>query len=229
MSNEIDGLLKFVRRLFEACPRHDERRAEIGRPMYLPLAHMPYRNEACDSLHPELKVLFFCLISKKSSPEVLILGDSHSNQYYKSFSRKLPDMSVMNLWTQRCLPFSSATYMSSNDCEPKIAAALKFATETSSIKTIYLAGYWSSLASGGFAVENENYRLPRPLTDKDANTFVDAGKKFLSEIVKSGKEIIFINDAPDLNFNIRSCFDSRPLVIGKKQIRDIYGISRTDY
>ncbi|VVP59442.1 hypothetical protein PS903_05949 [Pseudomonas fluorescens] len=191
--------------------------------------HMPYRNETCDSLHSELKSLFFCLISKKSPPEVLILGDSHSNQYYKSLSRKLPNMSVMNLGIQRCLPFSSATYMSTNNCEPKIAAAIKFAIEAPSIKTIYVAGYWSSLASGGFAVENENYRQPRPLTDKDASSFVEAGKKFLSIMANSGKEIIFINDVPDLNFNVRSCFDSRPLVIEKKKIRDKCGISRSIY
>ncbi|MGY2185517.1 O-acetyltransferase OatA [compost metagenome] len=191
--------------------------------------HMPYRNEACDSSHPELKQLFFCLISKKTPPEVLILGDSHSNQYYKSLSRKLPDISVMNLGTQRCLPFSSATYMYTNNCEPKIEAALKFATETPSIKTIYLAGYWSSLASGGFAVENENYRQPRALTEKDASTFIKAGDKFLSTLAKSGKQIILINDAPDLDFNIRTCFDSRPLVLEKKKPREICGIDRNDY
>ena len=90
--------------------------------------------------------------------------------------------------------------MSTNNCEPKIAAAIKFEIEAPSIKTIYLAGYWSSLASGGFAVENENYRQPRPLTDKDASSFAEAGKKFLSIMANSGKETIFINDAPDLNF-----------------------------
>ncbi|MBV7478179.1 acyltransferase family protein [Pseudomonas sp. PDM31] len=191
--------------------------------------HMPYRNEACDSLYPELKTLFFCLISKESPPEVVILGDSHSNQYYKSLAHKLPNMSVMNLGTLRCLPFSSATYASANNCEPKVAAALKFAIETPSIKTIYLAGYWGALASGGFAIENENFRQPRPLTDNDARTFIEAGKKFLSEITKSGKEIIFINDTPDLNFNIRSCFDSRPLTIKQKEVRETCGISRSEY
>jgi len=191
--------------------------------------HMPYRNEACDTSHPELKVLFFCLISKQSPPEVLILGDSHSNQYYKSLARKLPDTSVMNLGTQRCLPFSSATHRVTNDCAPKIAAALTFVTETTSIKTIYLAGYWSSLASGGFVVENENYRQPRTLTDKDASSFVDAGEKFLAELAKSGKEIIFLNDAPDLDFNIRTCFDSRPLVLGQKKIREVCGISSSGF
>jgi hypothetical protein len=65
--------------------------------------------------------------------------------------------------------------------------------------------------------------------DKDARTFVDAGIKFLSEIVKSGKNIILINDAPDLDFNIRSCFDSRPLVINNRKIRDVCGINRSHY
>jgi peptidoglycan/LPS O-acetylase OafA/YrhL len=191
--------------------------------------HMPYRNEACDNLYPELKGYFFCLVSKDYAPEILIMGDSHSNQYYKSLARKLPDKSVMNLGAQSCIPFSSVTHMSASGCENNLIVALKFAAETSSIKTVYLAGYWSYLASGGFGIYNENYRLPRALTDKEADSFVEVGRKVLAELVRSGKEIIFLSDNPDLEFNVRSCFEYRPLVIGGNKVREVCGMSRVDY
>lgn len=194
-----------------------------------PYPHMPYRNENCDKQRPEFKDFFFCLISKDSPPDVLILGDSHSNQYYKSFASSLPDFSVMNLGSQSCLPFSSFTHMSANSCEEKLLLALNFATESSSIKTIYISGYWSYLASGGFKIDNENFRLPRQLTARESEFFVEAGRSVLSKLVGSGKTIVFIGDNPDLDFNIRSCFDSRPLVFGSKKVRDICGMSRVDY
>lgn len=194
-----------------------------------PYPHIPFHNDSCDSMFPGFKEYGACLISKNISPEILILGDSHSQQYFKSFSRKLPDMSVMNLAHGGCLPFSSVTHLTPEDCDVKFSAALRFAAETPSIKAIYLVGYWGYLASGGFGIDNENYRLPRRLTDKDASAFFDKGSKFLSVLVSSGKEIIFVGDTPDLDFNIRSCFDSRPLVFGHKNVREFCGVTRAEF
>jgi peptidoglycan/LPS O-acetylase OafA/YrhL len=194
-----------------------------------PYPHEPFHNKLCDELYPAFKKFNFCLLSKNISPEILILGDSHSNHYYKSFVKNIPTDSIMNLGLWSCLPFSSGTHFSSNGCESNFNAALKFATETSSIKTIYLAGYWSYLASGGFGINNVDYRLPRNLSEEDKISFIKNADLLLSALVKSHKNIIFMEDIPDLGFNIKSCYDTRPLRITNKNIKMECGISRIDY
>ena len=190
--------------------------------------HAQSHNKLCDDLYPEFKNFSACLLSNNISPNILIFGDSHSNQYYKSFVKNMPTSSVMNLGQWSCLPFSSVTHFSSNGCESKFNAALKFAIETPSIKTIYLAGYWSYLASGGFGVNDGNYRLPRKLSEEDKKSFIKNSDLLLSALSKSDKKIIFMLDIPDLDFNIKSCYD-RPLRITNKNIRMKCGISRIEY
>ncbi|MDA9093856.1 acyltransferase [Methylophilaceae bacterium] len=170
----------------------------------------PFTNELCAKRYPLFRSFNACLISKNESPEILIIGDSHSQHYFKSTSSALIDKSVMNLGAWSCLPFASKKYTSFDNCSEKIDAAVKFATGTDSIKVIILSGYWSYLSSGGFNIQNQNYRLPDLLTKTQSESFIQAGKKVLDEIRKSGKRVILMKDIPDLDFNIQSCFDMSP-------------------
>jgi peptidoglycan/LPS O-acetylase OafA/YrhL len=67
--------------------------------------HEPFHNKLCDDLHPEFKKFSACLLSANKMPEILILGDSHSNHFFKSFVKKKPNISIMNLAMFNCLPF----------------------------------------------------------------------------------------------------------------------------
>jgi peptidoglycan/LPS O-acetylase OafA/YrhL len=191
--------------------------------------HEPFHNKLCDDSYPEFKEFSACLLSINRPPDVLILGDSHSNHYYKSLVKNMSTTSIMNLGMWSCLPFSSVTLFSSNGCESKFNSALKFATENSSIKTIYLAGYWSYLASGGFGIANDNYRRPKNLSEVDKISFIKNADLFLTALTRSGKKIVFMYDIPDLDFNIKSCYDLRRLRITEKNIRMECGISRIEY
>ena len=170
----------------------------------------PFANDLCLEKYPQLKKFDACLLSKDYPPEVLILGDSHSQHYYKSLSSALGKKSVMNLASWSCLPFSSDNHTSKNNCEANIDAAIRFVVEANSIKVVYLAGHWSYLSSGGFGIENQNYRLPGPLTKGQAESYIRAGAKVLDALTKSGKQILFIKDIPDLDFGVQSCFDMSP-------------------
>jgi len=191
--------------------------------------HYPLHTANCDNLFPEFKQFSACLLSKNTQPQILILGDSHSNHYYKSFANKLNNKTVMNLGQWSCLPFSSASLFEKNDCEARFLTALQFISKTPSITTVYLAGYWNYLISGGFVVENDNYRVPRPLTESEAASFISKGNRLITTIIKSGKEVILIKDIPDLDFNIKSCYELRPLVLTAKKTREICTISRSEY
>lgn len=191
--------------------------------------HYPLHTINCDNLYPEFKNFSACLLSKNTPPQILILGDSHSNHYYKSFANKLTNKTVMNLGQWSCLPFSSASHFKRNDCEARFLTASQFISKTPSISTVYLAGYWNYLISGGFAVDNDNYRIPRPLTEGEAASFISNGNRLIATIVKSGKEVILIKDIPDLDFNIKSCYELRPLVLTAKKTREVCTISRSEY
>lgn len=191
--------------------------------------HYPLHTINCDNSYPEFKSFNACLLSKDAPPQILILGDSHSNHYYKSFASKLPNKTVMNLGQWSCLPFSSSSHLKRNDCEAKFLTVLKFISKTPSITTVYLAGYWNYLTSGGFVVDNENYRLPRPLSEGEAASFISSGNTLITAIIKSGKEIVLIKDIPDLDFNIKSCYELRPLVFTPKKTRATCTISRSEY
>ena len=170
----------------------------------------PYVNNFCLNKYPQFSKFNTCLLSKNSSPEIIILGDSHSQHYFQSASSALNDKSVMNLGAFSCLPFSSEKHYSKNDCVKKIDSALKFITETNSIKVVILSGYWSYLSSGGFAINNQNFTQPDNLHITQSESFMKMGMKVIDAINKSGKRLILMKDIPDLDFNIQNCFDLSP-------------------
>jgi len=170
----------------------------------------PMTNEICVKKYPQFSKFNACLLSKGEAPEILILGDSHSQHYYKSTASFLKDKSVMNLAAWSCLPFSSEKHTSMDSCNDKINSAIKFITETNSIETVILSGYWSYLSSGSFEISNRNYRQPGALIESQSASFIEAGTKVLDAITKSGKRVIFMKDIPDLDFNIQACFDMKP-------------------
>lgn len=133
----------------------------------------------------------------------------------------------MNLAVWSCFPFSSEKHYSVKNCENNINTALKFITETNSIKVVVLSGYWGYLSSGGFEIENQNYKQPNALTKRQSESFVQAGIRVLDALGKSEKRIIFMRDTPDLDFNIQSCFDMTPFK--RNNIRQDCFMSYTGY
>jgi peptidoglycan/LPS O-acetylase OafA/YrhL len=190
----------------------------------------PRRNQSCTNLFPLLKEFNACVLSKAAKPDIAIVGDSHSNHFYQSLAKMLPDKSVMNLAAFSCLPFTTQTLHQGYRCQGKADLLMTFLLTEESIKTVYVAGYWSYLAAGGFSVnlKDGGYRLARPLTPKDSVSFQAAGESFLAHLLAAKKEVIFIRDIPDLDFNPSTCLDSRPLRITKK-MRSPCAMEKAEY
>ena len=199
--------------------------------LYATNPHEPFHNNYCDNLFPEFKDFNVCLLSKEKKPDVVIVGDSHSNHYYKSLDKELNLHSVMNIVAWSCLPFTSKTHQSKNKCNEKFNLTLSFLKKEQSIKTVYLAGYWSYLAAGGFGINGDRWRQPQPLNPEESLSFKKNGETFISGLISANKEVILIRDIPDLNFNIKSCLDidTRPLSITKKIARRPCGIDKAEY
>jgi len=187
----------------------------------------PMSNALCQSKYPQFSIFNSCLLSKNKSPDVLIVGDSHSQHYFKSAATALKTKTVMNLSAFNCLPFSTKSLTSLHHCNDKIDTALQFITQTDSIRVVILSGYWSYLASGSFGTNNQNYRQPSIPTHSQRDTFIQTGNSVLDAITRSGKRVFLMMDIPGLNFNIQSCFDMKPYKIN--QIRTNCSMAYSDY
>lgn len=190
----------------------------------------PRRNQSCSSLFPMFKEFDLCVLSKATKPEIAIVGDSHSNHFYQSVVKMLPRKSVMNIGAFSCLPFVSETHFRQRKCKEKSDRLLQFLVTEESITTVYVGGYWSYLAAGGFGAKLKagNYRLARSLTPTDSTSFQAAGESFLSRLIAAKKDVIFLRDIPDLDFHPSTCLDTRPLRITTK-IKTPCAIEKADY
>jgi peptidoglycan/LPS O-acetylase OafA/YrhL len=186
-----------------------------------------FSNEACANLFPLLKEFNAWLLSKPYKPSIAIVGDSHSNHFYKSLAKQLGNDSIINIGVWRCLPFSSQVLQSKNECIEKTDFTLRFLKDEETIKTVYLAGYWSYLESGSFDIDKEG-RQAIPPTPGERLSFRRNAESFISNLISAKKEVILIRDIPDLNFDLKSCFDYRPVRITQK-VRVPCGIDEAEY
>lgn len=170
----------------------------------------PQKNEYCETRYPEYKKGFSCLLSKPESAEVLIFGDSHAHQYYRSLANFLDEKSVLNLSRPSCLPFSS----SRKKCHPEDVKIKKFLDDNSSIKEVYLTGYFSYLAAGRFKFGNfEGRRVAGSLGLLEKLAFQEAATSMLEYLTKRGLRITVIVDIPDVIVRPVSCLRTSSTVM----------------
>jgi hypothetical protein len=69
---------------------------------------------------------------------------------------------ILMIVEHACLPFSSNHFMR-GDCKDKHDAIIDFLDSNTSIKAVYLAGYWSYLMTGGSGKEGTRWRNSLPV------------------------------------------------------------------
>jgi len=180
----------------------------------------PVKSFDCSKWIPEFRNIEFnkggCVLSKDSAPTVMFVGDSHMGQYRESVWNNFSSESVLMIVEHGCLPFSSNHFMR-GDCKEKYNAIINFLDSNTSIKTIYLSGYWSYLMTGGSSKEGTRWRNSLPVYSEVVKAFKEHGIHFISKVIKKQKEIVFLKDIPDLDFDIESCFDVRPLRLSSRK------------
>ena len=190
--------------------------------------HIPLRNADCNALNPILSSFDTCVLSKPREPEVLILGDSHSHVLYNSFAKYLSNSTVMNIGKFHCLPFYSKNSLNTYNCGTITNDLLNFLNSKSSIQKIYITGYWNYLSTGVFTSQGINYRIPSIASIDELNFFSETSHILLTELFKRNTEVILILDPPALDFDIKTCFNSRPFTLSGT-IRKNCNISRKQY
>ncbi|WP_193315059.1 acyltransferase family protein [Poseidonibacter ostreae] len=186
----------------------------------------------CNKWVPELQnVEFkngFCMLSKNQAPTILFIGDSHMSQYQSSIWNNFSSESVMMIVKHYCLPFSSNHSMR-GECKENFDSIIKLIEENKTIKKIYMTGYWSFLMTGGSAESGTRWRTSLPVMDDVASSFKKHGENLISTILNANKEVVFIKDIPDLNFDIQSCYDMRPFRLTAKRNRDACYLDYNEY
>ncbi len=161
----------------------------------------------CTTRFPQFASYHRCRLSRpSSSPEILIIGDSHTGHYYEAVAQKWPNKTVMNLSFQACLPFVKST-----NCRDVLETTYAFIEQQDSIKTVYLAGFWYHLMVGGCTEDIDAGCMLLPLNKKTVPDFKAVGKAYIARLLKAGKRVVFVKDNPNLNFNPLRCISRRPV------------------
>jgi peptidoglycan/LPS O-acetylase OafA/YrhL len=168
--------------------------------------HEPFREGTCLERFRSYEGLSLegCRASSPGAPSVVLLGDSHANQYYNSLAAQLPGVAVLHLGRWSCLPWASKRQQD-EECQRSIAQARTYVVSESSVSTVILAGYWAYLMAGRFANNDGEYRQPGPLDDADTEVFVRTAHEVLEGLLASGKRVVLLLDVPNLDFNIQHC------------------------
>ena len=156
----------------------------------------------------------YCLQAFLDKPvTVALIGDSHANHLYVGFSEyyKKKGENLLNLgerlpyWNLETGPNGTQdTFVFYKNVMNNI---LNYVIETPSIKTIILA------SAGVVYVTESNYHLKllsHSLILKHEDIFALAMRETLEKMVKTGKQIIFVIDTPELGFDPKSCLHNRP-------------------
>ncbi len=185
----------------------------------------------CAENIPFFKQFFldFCFLSKKKkAPEILFLGDSHALHYLNAAWKHFQSKSIIMIVRTSCLPFSNDSLFQGS-CRDTYNAVISYVNSNPSIKKVYLSGYWSYLMTGNIGETGPSWRHAVPLDIERDKSFIQNGRDLIEKLVQANKEIIFLKDIPDLDFNINSCFDTRPLRLSKAKLNKDCAIDFAKY
>ncbi len=194
----------------------------------------PYPNVeyvSCDQVLPEFQNVGYddCTISKPVLPDIMFIGDSHTKQFQSTNWEKFGGKAVLMVTKSECLPFTNATFLGKGACKEAFNHIIDYVSKKNSVKTIVLSGYWTYLMSGKFVSKGDNWRVAQTPHTDDALTFKENFRLFILKSISSGKRVVFVMDIPDLNFNIKTCFDNRPLRITVADIRNDCSMDAGEY
>jgi peptidoglycan/LPS O-acetylase OafA/YrhL len=175
--------------------------------LFGPYPHDPLHNRMCDSSLTEFARFSACLLSRPSSPEVALVGDSHSEQLFQSLAAQLPGNSVVNIAQWRCLPFAADTFERYGDCAQRVSSTLAFLKREHSIRTVYLSGSWNYLAAGDLGMQSTGWQRSRPADAEQLRTFAENGDRILSALASDHRRVVLIVDIPGLGFEPKACID----------------------
>ena len=162
-----------------------------------------------------------CAISDPlAKPTAAVIGDSHARRLFMGLAPALKHRgeNLLSLSCSRCVPFyglfpSNYTYEST---AARIRASLDFIATERSIRTVYIMSRGPAYTTGlGFGPADfpDQFHLihaGHPRDTVDAKNFADGMRRTLRRLVDAGKQVVFVDAVPELDFAPRDCFSPWP-------------------
>ena len=181
-------------------------------------------NELCRQAYPSFQGAY-CFKLKPGSPTLQVLGDSHANRLIMGLSL-LTRENILQLSHHGCPQFFDlAIFVVSrtDSCAKFNDEALHVAIRTESIKRVLITfrGPLYIGSHGGTAALASN-----PKQNNVRLVFDTTVRKTFDALLAHHKEIIFVYDNPEINFDIASCVDSRSIDLSNALARSSCAIPR---
>lgn len=191
------------------------------------------QDESCKAKFPKFANAY-CRISSVDEPTIQIVGDSHALSLYPGMRDVVSDgESVLYIGAGGCLPLinvATLNYLILNEVDHKKNTCLNLmnpaieAAAQSNARTIV---FWFR----GSMYLDSDVRLSLithpEITDKNSIMRM-ALRDTLNYLTARDRKIIFVLDNPDLNFNPKSCIESRPLRL-TKDLKEPCAIPRSSF
>ncbi|MFK5733875.1 acyltransferase [Pseudomonas urmiensis] len=182
----------------------------------------------------------YCMKTPAWPIDTLVIGDSHSRRLFPGIESHLDKSKrgALLIGEAGCAPFigvSTAQKGSREKCTSAMNHAFDVA-KSPEIKTVFLASRGPLYFTGKGYGEHEaklNYETLLVNTDQPLSypAALESGMRAtLESLTKSGKNVVFVIDNPELGFPPVSCMDlRRPMRITDGKIRTPCAVPRADY
>ena len=195
-----------------------------------------WRNHGCQ---PEfLKVSSDCIANSSAAPEIVIIGDSHTQGLFLHLAKLLPKQSIMRFGVYLPL-FDVTVVLEPGDIPMRDRASdvLLFAIKEESVGAIII-GFRGvmNLMGTDFKNGSQTEKRERVLRgNNDLNKFDSeevlkvSMDRTMRRLSQSNKKVIFILDNPELGFNPEECLEIRPLHFTKFSTKKPCAVPRAHY
>jgi hypothetical protein len=192
-----------------------------------------FKQDCIDKFENGINEKSYCLIENAElEPTALLVGDSHANHLYSGLiqNNALTGGNLLNRGAGACFPFYDNPSAANTMCPTLIDGLLEMAQTTTSIKTIILAGR-------AITELNEEHFLPKINTLGELNStsneennpyliFKNGMQKTLQRLTAANKQIVFVLDTPDLEFDPIACLN-RPWRLDESALKTMCAVPRS--
>lgn len=164
-------------------------------------------NSCAEKLKLSLVTEEVCL-TNTTTPQILFAGDSHAMALYSAiYAQKSTPQSIL-IAGHACTIYPNLEYTPTlehgwgNNCTAIAREVLDFAQKTHSVNTVILSNYYPQVAGN----KPSAFRLNgHTLSEEEA--FITGSGYLIDQLLRLGKEVIFVVDVPHLKFDPKECED----------------------
>lgn len=188
------------------------------------------RSEACTKKYGADQ---YCNITDlNASPTVALIGDSHANHFFWGLSEHYQSRgeNLINVGAGGCPPFfdvdvvGSALYDSIH-CYSRTKPLYDFVLNSNEIKTVIIAFHRSGYFRDDIKIQSKDANL----TTTNLSSYESARvalHRTITKLLETNKKVVLIYDLPDMDFDPKTCFISRPFASKPKRELSACAVSR---